>query len=64
MCIRDRDTGVQVYLRQRDSATLTMGYYQTALSSVNATDYKLTGWVDNFGSTAGGRVRIIIAEKK
>jgi len=58
------DTGVQVYLRQRDSATLTMGYYQTALSSVNATDYKLTGWVDNFGSTAGGRVRIIIAEKK
>lgn len=57
------DTAVQVYLRYRD-ATGSMHYTQVALSAVNAADYKLTGWVDNFGFTAGNRVRILIAEEK
>lgn len=58
------DSGVQVYLRKKDSATYQVSYYQTALSSINAADYKLTGWVDSFGNSAGGRVRMIIAEAK
>lgn len=57
------DTGVQVYLRKLDSS-YTMNYYQVSLGSINAADYKLTGWVDQFSCTAGGRVRIIIAEEK
>ena len=57
------DTGVQVYLRKLNASNI-MNYYQVSLSSINASDYKLTGWVDQFGSTAGGRVRIIIAEQK
>ena len=57
------DTSVQVYLRKLDSS-YSMHYYQVALSSINVTDYNLTGWVDNFGATAGGRVRMIIAEEK
>lgn len=57
------DTGVQVYLRKLDPS-YTMNYYQVSPSSINAADYKLTGWVDQFGCTAGGRVRIIIAEEK
>lgn len=57
------DTGVQVYLRKRDTSN-AMNYYQVSLSSINASDYTLTGWVDNFGCTAGGRVRIITAEEK
>lgn len=57
------DTGVQVYLRKLDPS-YTMNYYQVSLSSINASDYKLTGWVDHFGCTAGERVRIIIAEEK
>ena len=57
------DTGVQVYLRKLNASNV-MNYYQVSLSSINASDYKLTGWVDQFGCTAGGRVRIIIAEEK
>ena len=52
------DDSVQVYLH-KDS-----GYYQVALSSVNPTDYSLTGWYDNFGCAAGGRIRVIIATAK
>lgn len=57
------DTGVQVYLRKRDTSNST-NYYPVSLSAINAADYTLTGWVDHFGCTAGGRVRIIIAEEK
>lgn len=57
------DTGVQVYLRKRDPSN-TMNYYPVSLSAINAADYTLSGWVDNFGCTAGGRVRIIMAEEK
>ncbi len=57
------DSGVQVYLRKRD-ASYVLNYYQVDLGSVNASDYKLTGWVDNFGNTAGKQVRVIIAEEK
>ena len=39
-------------------------YYATKLASVNSDDYYLTGWYDNFGCTAGKKVRVIIAVKK
>ncbi|MBU3819860.1 MAG: S-layer homology domain-containing protein [Candidatus Faecalibacterium intestinavium] len=39
-------------------------YYRTTLSSINAEDYYLTGWYDNFGCAAGGQVRILMALKK
>lgn len=52
------DDSVQVYL-QKDG-----GYYQVALSSVDPTDYSLTGWYDSFGCAAGGRIRVIIATAK
>ena len=38
-------------------------YYLTRLASVNTDEYKLTGWYDNFGCTAGKKVRVIIAVK-
>ena len=38
-------------------------YYPTRLVSVNTDEYKLTGWYDNFGCTAGKKVRVIIAVK-
>ncbi len=57
------DTGVQVYLRKMDTS-YKINYYPASLSSINASDYNLTGWVDNFGCTAGGRGRIIIAVEK
>lgn len=38
-------------------------YYPTRLASVNTNEYKLTGWYDNFGCTAGKKVRVIIAVK-
>ena len=49
---------VQVLLR--DSAS-SWGYYRTDLSQVNGEDYKLTGWYDDLGYSAGGRIRTIIA---
>ena len=39
-------------------------YYATKLTSVNSDDYYLTGWYDNFGCSAGKKVRVIIAVKK
>lgn len=48
---------VQVYLWYKGQ------YYPTKLASVNTEEYKLTGWYDNFGCTAGKKVRIIIAVK-
>ena len=49
---------VQVYLWYKGQ------YYATKLTSVNSDDYYLTGWYDNFGCTAGKKVRVIIAVKK
>lgn len=49
------DDAVQVYLKKGSS------YYATTLSAVNTYSYTLTGWYDNFGCPAGGRIRVIIA---
>ncbi|HIW27122.1 MAG TPA: hypothetical protein H9989_04095 [Candidatus Lawsonibacter pullicola] len=48
---------VQVLLR----GTGSTGYYSNTLSEINASDYTLTGWYDDFGYSAGGRIRIIVA---
>ena len=48
---------VQVYLWYKGQ------YYPTKLTQVNADGYQLTGWYDNFGCTAGKKVRVIIAVK-
>ena len=56
----DLDENVQVLLRGTGSS----GYYATTLSEINADDYTLVGWYDNFGYSAGGRIRIIIATPK
>ena len=50
---------VQVLLRDG-----TGGYYLTDLAQINAEDYQLTGWYDNLGCSAGGRIRIIVAVPK
>lgn len=52
---------VQVLLR--DGAG-SRAYYLTDLSQVNGEAYKLTGWYDSLGCSAGGRVRIIVAVPK
>lgn len=49
---------VQVYLRRGGS------FYRTELSAVNAWDYKLTGWFDDFSGPAGRQVRILVAAAK
>ena len=49
---------VQVLLRDTSA---TDGYYLTSLSEINDTDYTLTGWYDDLGYSAGGRIRIIVA---
>lgn len=36
-------------------------FYATTLSEINVGDYTLTGWYDDLGLAAGGRIRIIIA---
>ena len=52
---------VQVLLRDGSGSR---GYYQTDLSQINGEDYTLTGWYDNLGYSAGGRIRIITAVPK
>lgn len=52
--------GVQVLLRDSGG----QGYYLTDLSQINGEDYKLTGWYDNLGYSAGGRIRLIVAAPK
>ena len=54
------DENVQVILRSSGSS----GYYETTLSAINAEDYTLKGWYDNWGYSAGGRIRIIVATEK
>jgi hypothetical protein len=52
---------VQVYLREQTATGLK--YYATSLDRVNGAGYTLTGWYDKLDS-AGGRMRIIVAEAK
>lgn len=49
---------VQVYLQRGTS------YYLSEASAINAADYELTGWYDDFTGPAGGLIRIIIAVPK
>lgn len=49
------DENVQVYL-QRETE-----YYPTTLDAVLSGNYILTGWYDDFGCAAGGRIRVIVA---
>ena len=50
--------GVQVYLRQGGELL------SADASAVNGEDYRLTGWYDDFTGSAGGLIRILIAEPK
>ena len=52
---------VQVLLRD---GTGTYGYYAASLSQINTQDYDLTGWYDDLGLSAGGRIRVIVAVPK
>ena len=49
---------VPVYLCKDDA------YYLTERSAVNAQDYTLIGWYDDFGCPAGGQIRLIVATEK
>ncbi|MGI5963785.1 MAG: S-layer homology domain-containing protein [Lawsonibacter sp.] len=49
---------IQVLLRD---TTTSERFYATTLDQINASDYTLKGWYDNFGASAGGRLRIIVA---
>ena len=49
---------MQVYLWYKGQ------YYATTLSQVNTEDYDLIGWYDAHGSTAGGKIRVLVAIKK
>ena len=55
------DEQVQVLLRGTGNSS---GYYATTLSEINAQDYTLTGWYDDLGYSAGGRIRCIVAMAK
>lgn len=35
-------------------------FYATTLSQINASDYQLTGWYDDYGGV-GGQIRILVA---
>lgn len=50
---------VQVLLREGSG-----GYYLTDLSRISAADYQLTGWYDDLGYAAGGRIRVLVAAVK
>ena len=49
---------LQVYLWYKGQ------YYATTLADINAEDYNLIGWYDNFGCSAGGKLRVLVAVKK
>ena len=61
-------SGNQEYLLSEDVIVLlrdkssSYRYYATTLSQINASDYKLTGWYDDMGFSAGGRIRLIVVE--
>ncbi len=50
---------VQVLIKDGSS-----NVYATELSSINTTDYSLTGWYDDLGYSAGKRIRVIVATPK
>lgn len=59
--------GTQKYKLAEDAQVYLVksgDYYPVTLSSVNASDYTLTGWYDAFGCPAGGRIRVITAQTK
>lgn len=49
---------VQVLLRDGEGV---YSYYTASLSQLNTQDYTLTGWYDDLGCSAGGRIRVIVA---
>ena len=49
---------MQVLLRDTNGSR---GYYLTTLSEIDYSNYTLKGWYDDFGCSAGGRIRIIVA---
>ena len=51
------DEGVQVLLRDGKH------YYASSLSEIRSDEYVLTGWYDDLGYPAGGRLRIIVAQE-
>lgn len=52
---------VQVLLRD---GTGVYSYYSASLSQIDTQSYDLTGWYDNLGYSAGGRIRILVAVPK
>ena len=46
---------IQVYLWNQGT------YYKVALADLNTEDYKLIGWYDNLGHSAGKKVRLLVA---
>ena len=52
---------VQVLLRD---GTGVYRYYATTLSQIDTQNYDLTGWYDDLGCSAGGRIRVIMAVPK
>lgn len=52
---------VQVLLRD---GTGSYSYYAASLSQIDTQSYDLTGWYDDLGYSAGGRIRIIVAVPK
>ena len=52
---------VQVLLRDGSGI---YHYYEAALSQINTQDYTVTGWYDDLGCSAGGRIRVITASPK
>ena len=55
------DENVQVLLREYNGSG---NYYAAALSDIDAGSYTLTGWYDQLGCAAGGRIRVIVATPK
>ena len=46
---------IQVYLWNQGT------YYKVSLADLNAQDYKLIGWYDNQGHSAGNKIRLLVA---
>lgn len=55
------DENVQVILRDKNDRD---NCYVTELSRVDSERYTLTGWYDDLSGSAGGRIRVILAEEK
>ena len=46
---------IQVYLWNQGT------YYKVSLADLNPQDYKLIGWYDNQGHSAGNKIRLLVA---